>query len=157
MFKLDTEAALLAAFRPKDKKRVELPKDLKLPVLVHDYLAWTHPAGGRLFLIFQVPGGIPTGIAFDVDGGGGGAAVPHLCEWCHQTGAGNQVGLLSATVNAKRRAGVHVCVDLSCGKKLEEAADLGGYSARPGLEKLVGRMARFAEQALHIDPLGTGR
>lgn len=157
VFRLVSEKELLDAFRPKDRKLVEIPAGLKLPLLVHDYFAWPHPAGGRLYLVFQVPGGVPTGIAFDVDPGAGGAAVPHLCEWCHQARPGNQVGLLSATVNAKRRAGVHACVDLSCAAKLEEAATLGGYSARPAIEKLLARMGRFSNDALHFDPLGSGR
>lgn len=150
MFKLDTEAAVLATFRPKDRKVVEFHSDLKFPVIVRDYLAWTHPAGGRVFLVFAIPNGTPTGIAFDTNGGTG-PSVPAMCDWCHMSAAGTGVGMLTATVNANKRAGVHVCADLSCRQKIEDAANRSGISVRPALEKLVLRMGRFASEALKID------
>jgi hypothetical protein len=156
MFKLDSEEALLKAFRPKDRKVVELPPKLKLPLLVRDYLAWPHPAGGRVFLVFAVPNGVPTGIVFETSGGAG-PMVPHLCEWCHTSGLGTQVGMLTAAVNANRRAGVHVCSDLSCAQKLDDEANRTGTSAVPAKQKLVARMGRFAAEALKIDLTGAGR
>lgn len=156
MFKLENEEALLATFRPKDRKRVELSADLKLPVLVRHYLAWTHPAGGRVYLVFAAPGGAPTGIAFDTNGGGP-SLLPHMCEWCHCAGMGTQVGMLTADVNGKKRVGVHVCVDLGCKQKLEDEADRSGRSVLPAMEKLVERMGRFASEALGIDLSGANR
>ena len=156
MFKLASEDALRAAFRPRERKLVDLAPEVKLPAIVHDYLAWLHPAGGRVYLVFAVPGGVPTGVVFDTNGGGAPAA-PGMCDWCHCTGVGSQVGMLSAYVNAKKRAGVYVCTDLSCAQKLEDEANRGGYSARPGIEKLVARMGRFAHEALKIDLSGAGR
>ena len=64
MFKLDSEAALLKAFRPKDRASVEISAEVKLPALVRHALAWTHPAGGRVYLVFSAPKGVPTGIVF---------------------------------------------------------------------------------------------
>lgn len=155
MFKLDSGQALLAAFRPKDRKLVELSPDVSFPLIVRDYFAWTHPAGGRVFLVFAVPGGVPTGIAFNTNGAG--PPVPHLCDWCHCGSLGAPVGMLTATVNRNKRVGVHICADLSCARKLEDEADRAGVSVRPAMEKLVARMARFATEALKIDLSGAGR
>ncbi len=157
VFKLDSEKALLAAFRPRDRKVVELPAHTAFPLVVHDYFAWTHPAGGRVYLVFAIPGGAPTGIRFDNYGGGLGPAVPHMCDWCHSPGMGTSVGMLSTYVNAKKRVGVHVCIDLSCQQKLEDEADRGGYSARPAIEKLIARMGQFASEALKISPQAARR
>src|SRR4051812_29298196 len=95
MFRLDKEEALLAAFRPKDRQPMALPPGAAFPLVVRDCLSWTHPVGGRVYLIFAAPGGAPTGIVFE-SGGGSGAGVPHMCDWCHFVGAGDQVGLLTA-------------------------------------------------------------
>ncbi len=148
---------MLSAFRPKDRSSVELPQDVTLPTLVRHYLAWQHPSGGKTYLVFATPGGVPTGITFDSNSGGTGAPVPQMCDWCHQAGIGSSVGLLTATVNGRKRAGVVVCTGLSCAQKLEEEADRQGRSALPQLEKLVDRMGRFATEALSIDLSGAGR
>ncbi len=156
MFRLDSEQALIDAFRPKDRHALELPQGLSFPTAVRDCLTWVHPAGGRAYVVFAVPGGAPTGIAFEVRAGAG-AAVPHMCDWCHQTGSGNQVGLLTAAVDSKRRVGVNVCSDLSCPRKLEDEANRMGASVVPAMEKLVARIGRFANEALNIDLSGAGR
>lgn len=156
MFRLDTEEALVAAFRPKDRQPMALPPGVTFPLAVRDCLSWTHPAGGRAYLVFATPGGVPTGIAFDV-GGGSGPGVPHMCDWCHFVGAGNQVGLLTAQVDGRTRAGVNVCADLSCKQKLEDEADRLGTSAVLAVKNLITRMGRFAGEALKIDLSGAGR
>jgi hypothetical protein len=154
MFKLDSEETLLATFRPRDRKWVQLSPDVTLPVLVRDYLAWTHPAGGRVYLIFSIPGGMPTGILFDTNGGSG-APVPQMCDWCHC--GGTHVGLLTTRFNGKKRVGVHICSDLSCKQKLDDEANRSGRSVLPEMEKLIHRMGRFASEALKIDLSGAGR
>ena len=50
MFKLDSETALLDTFRPRDRKKVELPAGLTFPLMATDYYAWPHPSGGRVYL-----------------------------------------------------------------------------------------------------------
>ena len=93
MFKLDSDQDLRAAFRPKDLKLFEPPPpELRPPLFVRDYLAWPHPAGGRVFLIFAVGDGAPTGIVFD-SSGGGVASVPSMCDWCHCASVGTGVAL----------------------------------------------------------------
>lgn len=155
---LESENALLSAFRPRDRKLVELAPDLKLPMFVRDYLAWSHPAGGRVYLLFAVRGGSPTGIVFDSNGGTGpGALVPQMCDWCHCGGMGTQVALLTARLNSHKRVGVHLCSDLSCRQKLEEDADRSGRSVVPAMAKLVERMGRFASEALKMELTSAGR
>jgi hypothetical protein len=155
MFLLDTEAALLDAFRPRDRPSVEPPPGAKYPLFVRDYLAWPHPSGGFTYLLFAVRGGAPTGITFETNGAG--SSVPQLCDWCHCMGSGTQVGTLTADRNSKRRVGTNVCVDLSCKDKLEELANRSGANAGPAIEKLVERMGRFAAEGLGIDLSGAGR
>lgn len=153
VFKLDAEAALVSTFRPKDRKLVEVSAELLFPLAVKDYLAWLHPAGGRAFLVFAVPQGVPTGVVFDSSGG---ASALSMCTWCHCASAG-VVGLLTATLNGRKRVGINVCTDLGCRERLEQQANLSGASVRPAMEKLVSRMGRFASEALRIDLSGVGR
>ncbi|MBC7794466.1 MAG: FBP domain-containing protein [Clostridia bacterium] len=155
MFKVDNEAELLAAFRPKDRELIELTPGTKFPVIVRGYHAWQHPAGGRVFVLFAVADGAPTGIVFDSNGAG--PHVPHMCDWCHSLGPGAHAGLLTAYVNSRKRAGIHVCSDLSCKQKLEEEADRTGRSAHVGIDKVVQRMAKFAHDVLGIDLSGANR
>lgn len=148
MFEITSEEALLAAFRTKDRPLVEAVPELGLPRIVRDCLAWRQPAGAYVYLLFAVPKGVPTGIVFET--GGGAASVPQMCDWCHSSGTG-QVALLTARASGRKRVGVHVCADLSCRQKLEEAADLSGRSVLPAVDRLVEQMARFATEALGID------
>jgi hypothetical protein len=158
MFKLESEDALLKAFRPKDRGLVEVTREVTLPMFVRDYLAWTRPSGSHLYLVFAAPGGVPTGIVFETNGSAGvGATVPQLCDWCHCSGLGGQVGLLTARVTAKTKVGVNVCSDLSCKQKLEDQASLSGRSVLPQMAKLIERMGRFASEGLKIDLSGAGR
>lgn len=147
MFKLDSEAALLDTFRPRDRKKVELPAGLKFPLTATDYYSWLHPAGGRVYVVFAPRGGgHTTGIVFDTNGAN---QVTQLCDWCHSSST--DVSMLTAALNSNKRVGISVCGDLSCGKKLEDAANLSGRSVRPAMEALLTRMAAFARDALHID------
>lgn len=147
MFKLDSETALLDTFRPRDRKKVELPVGLKYPLVATDYFSWLHPAGGRVFVIFAPrDGGLITGIVFDTNGAN---HVTQLCDWCHSSST--DVAMLTAQLNSRKRVGVCVCGDLSCGKKLEDAANLSGRSVRPAMEALVARMVTFARDGLNID------
>jgi hypothetical protein len=91
MFELPTEASLLATFRYGDRKRVELSRDVTLPMVVNDYVTWTY--GKRVFLVFALPGDAPRGIVFESSGAG--PPVSHMCDWCQQVGLGARVGLLT--------------------------------------------------------------
>jgi hypothetical protein len=61
------------------------------------------------------------------------------------------VGLLSTAVSSKRRVGVHLCLDLRCKEKIEDAADRSGRHPREALEQLQQKMYRFAHEALGIE------
>lgn len=151
MFLIETEKDLLQAFRPRDREKVELPKDIRFPLFVRDYLAWVEPAGTRTFLVCPSPQGKPPmGIAFRRDSHGG-PAPSHMCDWCHSYGSSNEIGLLTTDVNSKRRVGVNLCLDLRCKDKLESAADLSGRHFRDVIPPLMERMLRFAREALRIE------
>lgn len=159
VFILDTEDALLRTFRPKDRGVVETGAAAlgrPFPIILRDYFAWRQPAGSYVYLVFATADGVPTGIVFESNGGGA-AAVPQMCDWCHSPGLGSRVALLTARVNAAKRVGVHLCSDLSCKQKLEEEANRTGRSMAGPLERLVTRMGRFAAEALSIDLSGAGR
>lgn len=152
MFRIETEAALLNAFRPRDRKHVELPQGLQLPLFVRDYFAWSDPAGVRTFLVMTEPNSRrPMGIAFRRDQQGGGLVSAHMCDWCHSQGSSNEIGLLTAEASSKRRVGVILCLDLRCGEKLETMANLSGRNPRELAHQLLERMARFAHDGLGID------
>ena len=155
VFTLASDADLLRAFRPKDRAGLELDPALRFPLEVRDYLAWRHPAGGRVYLVFTAPGGVPTGIAFDANHSGEHAVM--MCDWCHSFASGTHVGLLTATLNGTKRIGVHLCSDLSCKAKLEEQANLAGRPVEPLVAAVVSRMGRFASEGLHIDLSGANR
>ncbi len=146
MFELKTESSLLATFRHRDRKHVELTRDVILPVVVKDYFTWTH--GRRVFLVFALPSQAPKGIVFDSSGAG--PAVPHMCDWCQQVGLGARVGLLTARRDRERTAGVLVCSDLGCRDRLEYVADRAGVDVGPLMLTVLQRMDKFAE-TLHFE------
>lgn len=152
MFRIESEKALQRAFRSRDRKYVELPKGLQLPLFVRDYLSWVDPYGVRVFLVFVAPGSKqPTGIAFRRDQQGDPTLAPKFCDWC-QAPTGAEVGLLTTDVDSKRRVGVNVCLDLRCDERLEALADRSGRSSLDEKARLIERMARFASEALELEP-----
>jgi hypothetical protein len=144
MFKLPNSRTLLAMFRPMDRRRVEITRDVPLPMLVNDYVTWSF--GRRMYLVFEAPRGAatgPRGIVFESDGGG--APVPHMCEWCHAVAPGTRVEMLTARRDRTRTAGIMVCADLGCRERLEDRAERAGVDVAPAMTKLLERMQRFAD------------
>ena len=156
MFKLASEKALLDAFRPRDRRVVEAPRDTSYPFIVRDYFAWTQRTGGYVYVVICTPNGAPTGMAFDRSGTGD-PSIAHLCDWCHSYGTGDQIGLLTTDLNSKKRIGVYACLDLSCAKKLEDEANRRGVSPLEPIQRVVEKMAKFASEGLKIDLSGAGR
>jgi hypothetical protein len=156
MFKLQSEQSLVQSFRPRDRKTLELPPGLTYPLFVRDYLSWVDPSGAHVYLVFNLGQGAPTGIAFR-RAGGADPSISILCDWCHTSGTGDRVGLLTTAVDSRKRVGVHACLDLSCKAKLEESADRSGKNPVDLVKQLVERMGRFASQGLRIDLSGAGR
>lgn len=151
MFLIQSETDLLNAFRPRERHHVELLPEFRFPLLVRGHRAWTDPHGFRTFLVLSEPNSNrPMGIIFQRDPGGG-VPVAQMCDWCHNSGTSNQIGLLTATASSRRRVGVNVCLDLSCADKIEEAAYLQGRHPDEQLRRLNERMVRFAREGLRID------
>jgi hypothetical protein len=151
MFRILTEADLLSAFRPRDRKHVELPKDFRFPHFVRDYLAWCDPTLTRTFLVLVEPRSQrPMGITFRRDQKGDNP-VGHMCDWCHTSGSCTEIGLITAEASSKRVVGVNACLDLRCGEKIETAANLAGKNGRELQNRLMERMVRFAREGLKID------
>jgi hypothetical protein len=151
VFRFETDRALIESFRSRDRRVIEMPAGITFPYFVRDYLAWTETSGARVYLIFSAPSSRKTiGIIFRRDSVGGGHTA-NMCEWCHSYGSSSEVGMLTTDADNKRRVGVHLCVDLRCKEKLEDAADRSGKHPRAALEQLRERMFRFAHEALGID------
>jgi len=151
VFRLETDRALIESFRSRDRRVIEMPADITFPLFVRDYLAWTETSGARVYLVFAAPGSRrPIGLIFRRDLQDTGP-TSRMCEWCHSYGSGYEVGLLTTDVNSKRRVGVHLCVDLRCKEKLEDAADRTGRHPLEVLKQLQERMYRFAHEALGIE------
>lgn len=152
MFRLETDRSLVESFGPHDRRAIEMPADVTFPLFVRDYLAWTETSGARVYLVFSAPGTRrPIGIIFRRDSRDSGVQGSRICDWCHSYGSSSEVGLLTTDASRKRRVGVHLCVDLRCKEKLEDAADRTGRHPREAMEQLQERMFRFAHEALGIE------
>jgi hypothetical protein len=147
MFLLRSEKDLVEAFFPRDQKRLELPKGVKYPLVVRDYLAWSDPASPRVHLVFTEPGARhPIGLVFDRDRSG--ASQGSMCEWCHSFGSSAEIGLLMLTVSDNRRVGIHLCRDLSCRDKIEQNLSLSPVSAHTRQKRVLSEMSRFVRRLL---------
>lgn len=153
MFIIRGESELMSAFRPRDRRALELPEGGSFPITVRDYFAWVDPKGSRVFLVFQDPASKrPLGISFRRDGAGGSAGNGgRMCDWCHSWGSSQDIGLLTTWRNSRTRIGVGLCMDLRCSEKLEQAADLSGRSAVGPRRRMMERMTRFAREGLGIE------
>ncbi|HYH98159.1 FBP domain-containing protein [Hyalangium sp.] len=152
MFRLETDRTLIEAFRPRDRRVIEMPSGVTFPFFVRDYLAWTETSGARVYLVFSAPGSRkPIGIIFRRSSQDASVRTAQMCDWCHSYGSSSEVGLLTTDVNSKRRVGVLLCVDLRCKEKLEDAADRTGRHPIESLKQLQERMFRFAHEALGFE------
>ena len=151
MFRIETEKQLISAFRPRDRRHLELPRGLQYPLYVPDYFTWTEQSGLRVFLVFARPGSrTPIGIAFRRDAGEKGLAA-RVCDWCHAYGSGLEIGLMVADLNSKHRVGLGLCLDLRCKEKIEQSSNLAGRSPVELSHQLLERMYRFANEGLGIE------
>jgi hypothetical protein len=152
MIRIATSQDLLDSFRPLDRKEpFDLPEDLKFPLLVRGYHAWTEPSGARTFLVFEEPGArFPLGIVFRRDQSAG--VGPRMCEWCHSVRSGSEVGLLTASASATRRVGLNLCRGLECREKIlrppgaDDVPELVSPAER--MRRVLLRMSKFARQNL---------
>ena len=147
MFRLESEKELRECFRPLDRDSMEVPRTMTFPVYVRDYLAWGESSGVRTFLVFSEPeSGKHLGVSFRRNPGG--ITPMGFCQWCHSTGSSVDIGLLTADASARKRVGVHVCLDLRCIEKLEARSNMTGENSRLLARAVIEKMAEFARQAL---------
>lgn len=147
MFLLKSEDELTQAFQYRPTERIDLPKDVRFPLVVREYLAWTDPGGLRVYLVFAEPEARkPIGVVFDRESSSGPTAA--ICEWCHSHGSTSQIGLLTVAASSKRRVGVHLCLDLSCRDKIEANLSLSPRAAQDRVRRVVEAMARFSRRTL---------
>ncbi len=153
LFRIDSEADLISSFRRRDQKHVELPRKASFPMTFRHYVAWSEPSGVRVFIVFSRPQwAAPLGIVFKryqstVVGATAGSG---MCEWCHAHGMSDQIGLLSADVDSKRRVGVNLCLDLGCQDRIANTPGLPPQRAKDLTEQMMRRLARFSKDALEI-------
>lgn len=151
MFRIASEAELLDSFRPLDRDEVELSKDLSFPMLVKDYLTWSDPGGHRVFLVFSEPGQRNAlGIVFRRSSSG--SVPPQMCEWCHSVRGGDGVMLMTATASSQKRVGLHLCRDLGCKVRVEEAPGSNDFAesltSHQRTQRILQRMSQFARRAI---------
>lgn len=151
MLLIRSASELLDAFRPLDLRIFELPDEATFPLLVRGYRAWEETGGAKVYLVYEDPGtGRARGVVFRRNESVARAAVSQMCDWCHTIGSAYDIALLTADESARRRVGIHVCRDLRCRERIEEAGDLAGRDTAAAKKRLLERIARFAREALNI-------
>lgn len=152
MIRIATQDEMRQAFRPIDQGEVEFPSDMKFPLLVRDTLSWIEPSGHRAFIVFADPAkNSPRGIVFKRSHQSADAPTA-MCDWCHSVRGKGTVGLMTCTVSAKNRIGLHLCRDLNCSENLSKNPGVNDlYERVPIFDKkrrLVERMSDFARRNL---------
>lgn len=147
MEQIKSEEELLNAFRPRDRKHVEIPSDMTFPLMFSHYLAWTESSRARVFLLFKRPSWkAPVAISFRrMHSGGGG-----MCDWCQTIGSSDQVGMMSITRDPNTSLGFMLCLDLGCINRLEQVAELSGKDFGKLSKGLVDKISKFFETNLEI-------
>ena len=140
----------MSFFRDRDQKRVVVARDLEFPMRVQYYFTWSESSGVYRYLLFRKPGWeTPMGLVFrqgsntSPEGATGG-----ICDWCHTYGSSNQIGLLTTAVTSKRTVGLMLCLDLSCGEKIENAPSQSGKSAEARIVETCERIGRFFDETI---------
>jgi hypothetical protein len=148
-FEISSADELAGCFRERDRSRVILRNDFELPMRVQYYFTWSDPSGAYRYLLFKKPGWeTPLGLVFrsgssHVDGATGG-----ICDWCHAYGSSNQIGLLTTAVNSKRTVGMMLCLDLSCGDKIENGLSQSSKAPEVRILEVCERMGRFFDETI---------
>lgn len=151
-FRLASEEEVMACFREKDRRKVILPRLMPFPVVADYYYAWGEASGTYLYLLFRRPEWAdPRGVVFKRMHATGDARTGRMCDWCHAYGGGDQVGMMTTALDARRSAGLVLCLDLACFDKLETISD----QSRKPIEKLAAglleRMGSFFASVRRLD------
>ena len=148
---IESKTALLDAFRPRDRKNVIVSPSMKFPLSIGHYLTWSEPSGVRVYLVFKKPSWkYPIGVAFRRDQGGAVSMLPRMCDWCHSTGASDEVSLLTASVDSKTRIGAILCMDLGCLAKMESIASISHKDPKKLIADHQSRMVEFCSAGLGL-------
>lgn len=151
MVELKSESELLNLFRPRDRKHIELPKNMQFPIQSEHYIAWSEPSGMHVYLVFNKPKWkSPAGIVFERTNSGNYAGPTNMCDWCHSYGPSDQIGLLSVSVTSRITVGKYLCLDLGCIERLDQAANLSGRSLDKMALRLRERMTTFYDEVFEI-------
>lgn len=145
-FSIGSEEELTKAFRLRDQKKLMLPEGLPYPFNVRSYFTWQDPNGIYTYLVFKMPNwDMPRGVAFK-RANTSGEPTGGLCNWCYSYGSSEEIGMLSLKMSATVSVGYHICHDLRCIEKIEEASARAGKSPEKNIDQLYHRMASLFEK-----------
>lgn len=154
-FDVLSEEDLLSFFRERDRSRVVFRRDLELPMRVQYYFTWSDPSGAYRYLLLKKPGWeTPMGAVFRNGGSGSDAGTGGICDWCHAYGSSNQIGLLTTKVSSKRTVGMMLCLDLSCGDKIENGPSQSAKDPETRILQVCERMCRFFDETIRAGEFG---
>jgi FBP C-terminal treble-clef zinc-finger len=150
-FAISSEQELIFSFRPRDQKKLIVPKNLRFPLDVNSYFRWKESSGVYTYLIFKRPNwDAPCGVAFKRSHRSG-EPVGGLCNWCHSYGTSEEIGLLSVQVNSQVSLSYFICQDLRCIEKIEENAALDGRNPDKLIQQLYYRIEKLFEGLSHYN------
>lgn len=156
VFNIESEDEIAPFFRPRDRKKVILPRGLELPMRVQYYFTWGESSGVYRYLLFKKPGWEnPMGLVFRRGDQSMHAGTGRLCDWCHGYGSSDQIGLLTTAVNSKRTVGMMLCLDLSCGDKIENGPNLSNKDPQTLILQVCEKIGRFFEGSVRSDDVNT--
>lgn len=148
-FSIVNETELVNSFRPRDQKKLLLPPGLPYPFNVRSYFTWQDPNGVYTYLVFKMPNwDMPRGVSLkrlNIHGEPTGG----ICNWCNCYGSSEEIGMLSLTLNAETSVGYHICQDLRCIEKIEEASARAGKSPEKSMDLLYHRMSSLFDNVKH--------
>lgn len=152
MFRIQSEDELRSCFRDLDQEDIFLDHEMKFPLVAKDYLTWIEPSGVRAYLVIQDEGlKSPFGLVFRRDQTLG-PTVAAMCDWCHAVRSGNEIGIMTATSNSRKRVGISLCRDLSCASKIREEPGVNDFlsstSIQERVRRVIQKMASFARREL---------
>jgi hypothetical protein len=143
---IETEYDLRNAFLLQDRKRLEIPDNLRFPLTFDHYMTWTESTGRYQYLAFRKYGRAElVGMVFDRSGAGQPGRT-QMCSWCQTTGSSDKIDMLSMDITAKVLVGVIVCINLNCLENLETISKLSKKSPERLAQEIVDRMSHFYEQ-----------
>lgn len=149
LFQIPTEDALLELFREKDRRRVIPPRGMEYPLRTQYYFTWSESSGVYRYLVFKKPGWeMPKGLVFKRSYSSAQQGMGALCDWCHAYGSSDQIGLLTTAIDSKHTVGMMLCLDLSCGDKIESMPSMTNKSPETLLVQLCEKIGRFFEDSV---------